>query len=92
LDAEHQFIAHAQREMAALAAYCRRVTRNLRRLTLAEKQQALEALNIAVVWHPDQPLAITGSIPMEISNGAIWLEKTRGSVLANWQENCRTQY
>ena len=43
-------------EMASLITYCERVRENLRDFSMQEKQFALEALNITVVWHPDKPL------------------------------------
>lgn len=54
-------------ETATLTDYCRRVARNLHRFDLAEKRTALEALHITVVWHPDNPLEIRGSIPVAIA-------------------------
>jgi hypothetical protein len=58
-------------EAISLSDYCQRVQRNLRGLDPAEKRLALEALNIAVVWHPDKPLEITGSIPVDIATDAV---------------------
>ncbi len=46
--------------------YCARVRSQLQHFTLEEKRLALEALNITVTWHPEHPLAIQGSIPVDI--------------------------
>jgi len=35
---------------------------------MVEKRLALEALNISVLWHPDKPLEIAGSIPADIAS------------------------
>jgi hypothetical protein len=55
----------------SLVEYCQRVHTNLQRFDLAEQRRALAALNITVVWHPDMPLEITGSIPVEIAYSTV---------------------
>jgi hypothetical protein len=35
---------------------------------MAEKRLALETLNISVLWHPDKPFEIAGSIPEDIAS------------------------
>jgi site-specific DNA recombinase len=66
LEAEQHLIAQTELETASLVDYCARVRVDLQQFTLEEKQRALEALNITVVWHPEQPLKIQGSIPVRI--------------------------
>ena len=61
----------AELETASLTEYCARVRSELQRFTLEEKRRALEALNITVVWHPNKPIAIQGSIQEVIENHAI---------------------
>jgi hypothetical protein len=38
---------------------------------MEEKQRALEALNISVVWHPDNSLEIQDSIPIGIGHSTL---------------------
>ena len=71
LDEQQRLLEQAELETTALRDYCQRVQANLSSLDTAEKRGALQALNIAVVWHPDKPLAITGSIPVVIANSAM---------------------
>ena len=61
-DQQHA-LNHAVYEMASLKDYCSRVQANLQALSMDEKRLALESLHITVVWHPDKPLEIHGSIP-----------------------------
>jgi hypothetical protein len=63
LEAEERLLQQTRLETASLVDYCRRVAGNLKRCDQAEKRRVLEALNITVVWHPEQPLEIRGSIP-----------------------------
>lgn len=64
LEGRRREVAEAAHDTAALVDYCRRVRANLRDFTLDEKHRALEALGVAVVWHPDREPEITGSIPL----------------------------
>jgi len=66
LDAEQRLLEQAAWETASLMEYCMQVRSTLRTFTTEEKWQALEALNITVVWHPawDVP-EIHGSIPVD---------------------------
>ena len=68
LDAEQRTIEQAELETASLMDYCARVRSALQHFTLEEKQRAMEALNIAVVWHPDKAPDIHGSISMSIAS------------------------
>src|SRR5262249_54498266 len=70
LDAEQRLIEQAELKTASLIEYCARVRAQLHYFTLAEKRQALEALNLTVTWHPEQPIEIRGSIPLDISSNA----------------------
>jgi site-specific DNA recombinase len=65
LDGQQRVLDQVQMETTSLAAYCQPPAGNLQRFDLAEKRLALEALGITVVWHPDKPLEIRGSIPIE---------------------------
>jgi site-specific DNA recombinase len=71
LDAEQRLIEQAELETASLMDYCTRVRSELQTFTTEEKRRALEALNITVVWHPNKPLEIQGSIQEAIENHAI---------------------
>jgi site-specific DNA recombinase len=67
LDDQQRLIEQAKLETACLIEYCTRVRSKLQHLTLEEKQQALETLNITVTWHPEWPAPkIQGSLPPEI--------------------------
>jgi DNA invertase Pin-like site-specific DNA recombinase len=70
LDAQASVLEQGELEMAILTDYCQRVAQNLRVFDLAEKRLALGALNIRVIWYPDQPLEIQGSIPIAIASNA----------------------
>jgi site-specific DNA recombinase len=71
LEAEQRFIEQTELETTALMDYCTRVRQHLQHFTLEEKQRALEALNITVIWHPDWPEPrIEGSIPVLIVSNA----------------------
>ena len=63
-------IEQATLETASLMEYCARVRSALRHFTLEEKRRALEALNITVIWHPEQPLAIRASPLIDIASSA----------------------
>jgi len=49
---------------------CARVWSELHYFTLEEKQRALEALSITVIWRPGEPPEIHGSLPVEIVSNA----------------------
>jgi hypothetical protein len=66
LTEQQRLLEHAVLEMASLITYCERVRANLGDFSMVEKQRALEALNISVVWHPNKPMEIRGSIPVGI--------------------------
>jgi len=70
LDAEQRLIGQVELETASLMEYCVRVRSQLQHFTLEEKQLALEALNMTVVWHPEKTLEIRGSIPVAIVSNA----------------------
>ncbi len=69
-EAEQRRLEQTQVEVAALRDYCARVRANLQHFNMEEKQQALEALDIRVTWHPEKPLHIRGSIPVDIASNA----------------------
>ena len=71
LDAEENLIEQAELETASLVDYCTRVRSELQRFTIEEKRRALEALNITVVWHLEEPPEIRGSIPVHIVSNAL---------------------
>lgn len=72
LDAEQRVIEQAKLEAASLHNYCARVRANLQQLTMAEKRQALDALDIRVTWHPDWPAPkIEGRIPIYIASDSL---------------------
>lgn len=60
-----------QADTPQLAAVYARVRDALHQFDTAKKRLALEALNITVVWHPDNPLEIQGHIHEVIENYAI---------------------
>ena len=68
-EAEQRRLEQTQVEVAALQDYCARVRANLQHCTMEEKQRALEALDIRVTWHPEKPLEIRGSIPLDGTSG-----------------------
>jgi site-specific DNA recombinase len=70
LDDQQRLLEQATLETATLTEYCQRVRDNLTQFDTAEKRLALAALNITVVWHPDNPPNIQGSIPVAIANTA----------------------
>ncbi|SRR6266566_1284075 len=66
--AEYQrLLEHAALETASLIAYWTRVRENLKGFSMEETYLALSALNVPVVWHPDKPLEIQGSIPVDFA-------------------------
>jgi site-specific DNA recombinase len=71
LEAQERLLVQATLKATALTDYCQRVCANLKRFDTAEKRLALDALHIGVVWHPDKPLDITGSIPLDIASDAV---------------------
>jgi site-specific DNA recombinase len=68
LDEQQDLIERAHVETAYLTEYCARVRSKLQHFTLEEKRLALEALNVTATWHPEKPLAVRGSIPMDIDS------------------------
>jgi site-specific DNA recombinase len=66
LDEQQRLTDQLDLDIASLTDYCARVQSALQHFTMEEKRRALEALDITVTWHPEQPLKITGSIPVEI--------------------------
>ena len=70
VDDQRHLIEQAELETASLMEYCARVRAELQQFTLDEKRQALEALNITVIWHPEQPPEIHGSIPVGLVSNA----------------------
>ena len=68
-EAEQRRLEQTQVEVAALQDYCARVRANLQHCTMEEKQRALETLDIRVTWHPEKPLEIRGSIPLDGTSG-----------------------
>jgi hypothetical protein len=50
--------------------------------TLEEKQRALEALNITVIWRPGEPPEIHGSLPIEIVPNASRVHRLKIPMLA----------
>ena len=70
VDDQRHLIEQAELETASLMEYCARVWAELQQFALDEKRQALEALNITVIWHPEQPPEIHGSIPVGVVSNA----------------------
>ena len=66
LDDQQRLIERAALETASLIEYCARVRSELQHFTLDEKRQALEVLDLTVIWHPNKPLEMYGSIPVTI--------------------------
>jgi site-specific DNA recombinase len=66
LDSQQHLIEQAELETASLMEYCARVQAELQHFTLEEKRRALDALDITVIWHPEKPPEIHGSIPAGI--------------------------
>ncbi len=77
LDAQQQLLEQVELETASLVKYCQRVRDTLHRFDNEEKRLALNALNITVVWHPDKPLEIQGSIPVAIASDAPYCRPRR---------------
>jgi hypothetical protein len=63
---KQQLIDQMHVQTATLADYCHRVEVNLSRFDMTEKKRALEALSLTVIWYPDRPIKITGSIPISL--------------------------
>jgi len=70
LDDQQRLMEQTELEMASLMEYCARVRSELQHFTLEEQRRALDALNITVIWHPDKPPDIRGSIPVSITTSA----------------------
>jgi hypothetical protein len=70
LDAEQCAIEQNELEITSLMEYCVRVRSELLHFTLEEKRRALEALSIMVVWYPEKPPGIHGSILVTIATRA----------------------
>src|SRR5262249_42892595 len=70
LNEQQRLLEEVELERASLVEYCARMWQELQSFTLEEKRRALEALNITVVWHPEHPPEIHGSIPMTIVSSA----------------------
>lgn len=70
VDEQQQLLEQVELETASLVEYCQRVRETLHRFDNEEKRLALDALNITVVWHPDKPLEIQGSILVSIASDA----------------------
>jgi site-specific DNA recombinase len=68
LEAEQQLLRQVELETTSLIEYCQRVRGNLCQFSTAEQHVALDVLNIAVIWHPEKPLEIRGSIPIGIAS------------------------
>ena len=70
LDDQQRLIEQAELEISSLMAYCERVRAELQTFNMEEKRRALEALDIAVIWHPGELPEIHGSISMAIVSNA----------------------
>jgi len=70
LDEQQRVIEQVELETASLMEYCARVRSQLQHFTLEEKRRAMDALNITVIWHPEKPPEIHGSLPVEIITNA----------------------
>jgi chromosome segregation ATPase len=66
IDAHRDVIHQAKAQVEQLTAYCARVRSRLRKLTYDEQHIALSALDVHVDFAPNQPLDITGVIPLDI--------------------------
>jgi site-specific DNA recombinase len=70
LTEQERLIQQAALETLSLMEYCARVRSELGHLTLEEQRRALDALDITVVWHPEHPPEIHGSIPLALAANA----------------------
>lgn len=70
MNAQRQLLEQVELETVSLMEYGQRVHATLRRSDSEEQRLALPVLNIQVVWHPDKPLEIHGSIPIDIASNA----------------------
>jgi len=85
LDTHQRALEAVESETLALVEYCARVRSALTTLSLEEQQQALEALNVTVVWHPVEGPIIHGSIPVDIvSNALPCSRRPRSRASARW--------
>ena len=53
LEDQQHLLEQAALETATLMEYCARIRHGLQHVTLEEKRQALDALDIIVTWHPE---------------------------------------
>ncbi len=60
-----EVIGQAAGQVKHLVAYCAQVSQQIQTFELADKRQALNALNITARWTPGAPLDIQGSIPLD---------------------------
>jgi hypothetical protein len=87
---QQRLIEQTELETASLMEYCVRVRAELQHFTLEEKQRALEALGITVVWHPDTPLDICGSVPIqEVMSNAVRCDAPPQVAVCRWQHHRR---
>jgi site-specific DNA recombinase len=87
---QQRLIEQVELETASLMEYCERVRSQLQHFTLEERQLALEALGITVVWQPDKPLHIYGNIPVqEIVSNAVRCDASPQVALRRRQHDCR---
>ena len=87
---QQRLIEQTELETVSLMEYCARVRAELQHFTLEEKQRALEALGITVVWHPDTPLDIFGSVPIqEVMSNAFRCDAPPQVAICRWQHHCR---
>jgi site-specific DNA recombinase len=70
LDDQQRLIEQTELETESLMEYCACVRSELQHSTLEEKRQALDALDITVIWRPGEPPEIHGSIPIAIVSSA----------------------
>src|SRR5262245_3156529 len=68
VDTQQYLLERMELETASRVEHCQRVRNTLRQFSTEEKRLALAALNISVVWHPEKPLEICGSIPIDIAS------------------------
>ena len=68
VDAQQHLLERMELEIVSRVEHCQRVRNTLRQFSTEEKRLALDALNISVVWHPEKPLEIRGSIPIDIAS------------------------
>jgi site-specific DNA recombinase len=87
---QQHLIEQVELETTSLMEYCERVRSHLQHFTLEEKQLVLEALGITLVWHPDTPLHICGSIPIEeIVSNAVRCDAPPQVAVCRWKHHRR---